>query len=42
MAVVLLVMFAAWPLGLCASFVIRPDANNRRPKQFNLQDYRRQ
>jgi hypothetical protein len=42
LAVALLVMFAVWPLGLCAWLVFRPGANGPRHKPFNLHDYRKQ
>jgi hypothetical protein len=42
LAVVILVVLGAWPLGWCAWIAFRPEINTRRPKPFNLQDYRRQ
>jgi hypothetical protein len=40
--VAILVMFAAWPIGLVAWLVFRPDLKTRRPKPFRLHDFRKQ
>jgi hypothetical protein len=40
--VALLVMFAAWPIGLVAWLVFRPDLKTPRAKPFRLQDFREQ
>jgi hypothetical protein len=40
--VALFVMFAAWPIGLVAWLVFRPDLKDSRPKPFHLQDFREQ
>jgi hypothetical protein len=40
--VAVMVMFAAWPLGLLAWLVFRPDLKGPPPKTFRLQDFREQ